>query len=72
MSVIKCMECGETYTSYDTLSFREWYESRGEFWGAPCSERMVEYSCPQCGSDDLDFEYVEPDDDDEEEEEDEA
>jgi hypothetical protein len=29
-------------TGEATIQYSEWNESRGEFWGAPCSERMSE------------------------------
>lgn len=58
----KCHSCGEVV---DYPDIREWDEPRGEFWGMPCSEHMIEWYCPVCGSDDIDQDFYE----DEEEEE---
>ena len=42
----KCENCGSKITDEDYLTD---FESRGEFWGAPCSEEVVYgYSCPAC------------------------
>lgn len=42
-----CEECKAVITDEDYLSE---YESRGEYWGMPCSERVVYgYKCPVCG-----------------------
>lgn len=43
-----CLECGQ-WT--DDVEVNEWDENRGEFWGMPCTEHMVEWLCPNCGSD---------------------
>lgn len=44
-----CAECGEVL---DDESFTSQYESRGECWGAPCSERIsTGYTCSSCGHD---------------------
>ena len=43
----KCYECK---TLFDEPRAVE--ESRGEFWGMPCSETM--YYCPHCGSEEWD------------------
>lgn len=59
MSKCKCQDCGWIGDDHE-LEKEEWYESRGEFWGSPCSEHMVEMRCPHCGSDDID-EYYEND-----------
>ena len=55
--MMKCYDCGEVFPD-DEVVIEEWYESRGEFWGMPCSERMVEWRCPFCNSDEVD-EYEE-------------
>ena len=52
VDMIKCDNC-EYKFDLDKLSDEQFigaYESRGEFWGAPCSEYMV-YGCycPECG-----------------------
>ena len=39
-----CESCGRDFDRP-----RQVEESRGEFWGAPCSETM--YYCPHCGDD---------------------
>lgn len=59
-----CYDCKE---KFDYPEIREWDEPRGEFWGAPCSEHMVEWHCPVCGSEDVEEYYG--DDDEEEEDE---
>ncbi len=42
-----CGYCGE---KLDEEDIRTANESRGEFWGAPCSECIViGYNCPHCG-----------------------
>ena len=46
MSKLKCLECGNVFDD-DEISY--WSESRGEFWGEPCSEEMS--GCPYCGGD---------------------
>lgn len=38
----KCTECETVFEEPKT-----WKESRGEFWGIPCSETMC--GCPECG-----------------------
>lgn len=50
--VYKCSHCGETFTE-DEVVVKTWRESRGEFWGTPCSEEMSESTCPHCGSEDF-------------------
>lgn len=39
-----CLDCGKRFNHFKRVE-----ESRGEFWGIPCSETM--YYCPHCGSD---------------------
>jgi len=42
-----CESCGERLDDEEVNSC---YESRGEFWGAPCSENIVTgYKCGNCG-----------------------
>jgi predicted RNA-binding Zn-ribbon protein involved in translation (DUF1610 family) len=42
-----CEKCKTVITSNDYTSE---YESRGEYWGAPCDECVVTgYVCPECG-----------------------
>ena len=38
-----CEECGKVFEEDEICT---WQESRGEFWGAPCSEEME--GCPHC------------------------
>lgn len=40
--MFKCTECGRVFEEP-----AEWEESRGEYWGVPCTETM--YGCPYCG-----------------------
>ena len=41
-----CSNCGELLNGEDIKTIRE---SRGEFWGAPCSETIiVGYMCSKC------------------------
>lgn len=43
----KCRECGAELIEEDYYGGNE---SRGEFWGAPCSEYVVYgYVCHECG-----------------------
>lgn len=42
----KCLDCGHVF---DDGEQEVWEESRGEFWGAPCSE--VVDGCPRCHGD---------------------
>jgi hypothetical protein len=45
--LVYCGNCGE---KLDDDDIRQVWESRGEFWGAPCSECMVVgYCCHECG-----------------------
>ena len=39
----KCVECGMLFEEGEQAV---WYESRGEFWGVSCEERMT--GCPKC------------------------
>lgn len=39
----KCLECGHIFEEGEQAC---WLESRGEFWGTPCSEHMS--GCPLC------------------------
>ena len=42
-----CENCGE---KLDDEDINQVSESRGEYWGAPCSEMVVTgYSCSKCG-----------------------
>jgi hypothetical protein len=43
----RCNDCGCEFCQPKAVE-----ESRGEFWGIPCSETM--YYCPNCESDDFD------------------
>ena len=49
MKTFKCLDCGRIFDSPKVVE-----ESRGEFWGMPCTETM--YYCPYCGGD---IDYVE-------------
>lgn len=43
-----CAECGAVLDDED---FTRQYESRGEFWGVPCSECITTgYECSKCGN----------------------
>lgn len=44
-----CFNCGKVFDEEESGTR---YESRGEFWGMPCSEPMM--CCPYCGSDEFD------------------
>ena len=57
-----CIECGKTF---DESEIAVWEESRGEFWGVPCSETMN--GCPYCHGD---YEEYREDEDEDEESED--
>jgi hypothetical protein len=42
-----CSECGEKLDDEDIITSTE---SRGEFWGAPCSETIITaFKCSHCG-----------------------
>lgn len=42
----KCLECGNIFEEGEQA---HWSESRGEYWGTPCSEEMS--GCPLCKGD---------------------
>lgn len=42
----KCLDCGNIFEEGEQA---RWNESRGEFWGVPCSEEMS--GCPLCHGD---------------------
>ena len=48
----RCNACGEIF---DELGCKAVEESRGEYWGIPCSETVYYECCPHCGEED-DFE----------------
>jgi hypothetical protein len=54
-----CVDCGAILDEDDLVPVRE---SRGEFWGMPCSEELG--GCPKCRC--VDFEEYDEYDDDEE------
>lgn len=62
----RCNDCGLEFSRLKAVE-----ESRGEFWGVPCSETL--YVCPNCEGDDIDEidRDYDGDDDDEELDEDE-
>ena len=66
LDLVKCAECGKVFEK-DEVDVEEWDEPRGEYWGIPCSEHMIEWRCPHCGSPDLLEDYF-PNDEDEEDE----
>lgn len=41
--MFKCEDCGKTFDWPNKVA-----ESRGEYWGIPCTEDV--YYCPYCGS----------------------
>lgn len=41
-----CLECGKTF---EDSEIAHWQESRGEFWGVPCTETVS--GCPHCRGD---------------------
>ena len=44
------MNCDECKAELQDEDIHSVYESRGEFWGAPCSEEVVTgYTCKNCG-----------------------
>lgn len=64
----KCADCGAIF---DEDEIAEWKESRGEFWGMPCYEKMA--GCPRCfscGIDEYDPDAEEENDEDEDGDED--
>lgn len=38
-----CVDCGKVF---DEEEISVWHESRGVYWGEPCTEKM--YGCPNC------------------------
>ncbi|MBR4377333.1 MAG: hypothetical protein IKP50_00385 [Bacilli bacterium] len=40
--------CEDCKSWFDEPNVIEYDESRGEYWGIPCSEHMVEWYCPYC------------------------
>ena len=48
----RCNECGHLFEEGEQA---RWSESRGEFWGTPCSEEMS--GCPLCKGD---YEEIKP------------
>lgn len=61
MSTYKCNHCNTIFTDEEidrVVSF----ESRGECWGSPCREKVVEEVCPNCGSSNFDTYYEDEDD----------
>ena len=60
----RCLDCGHIFEEGEQ---GRWTESRGEYWGTPCSEKMIgcpichgEYEettpCEICGSEHLEYE----------------
>lgn len=45
MMKYKCAECGNVFSEDEVAT---WEESRGEFWGMPCYEKVS--GCPYCHS----------------------
>ena len=43
-----CDHCDEPIDVGSTIWVATWSESRGEFWGAPCSETMQSVWCNEC------------------------
>jgi hypothetical protein len=41
-----CIECGHVFDEDEIVA---WKESRGEYWGTPCSELIS--GCPKCKGD---------------------
>lgn len=58
--MIKCYDCGAVFEDSEVV-VEEWDEPRGEYWGMPCTEHMVEWRCPFCNSDEVD-DYTEDED----------
>lgn len=48
--MFKCLDCGEIF---EEPSVETWNET-SEYWGRPVNEPFTVYTCPSCGSDDLD------------------
>lgn len=57
-----CNECGEIINA-DELDCEAHYEDRGECWGSRCREKVYIYSCPNCGSQDIEpyYDYLDED-----------
>ena len=53
VKMIKCHDCDRVFSELDVV-VKDYYESRGEYWGMPCSEHILEWHCPFCNSEDLD------------------
>lgn len=49
-TIYKCRDCKARFEE----PVREEYTERYEYWGATFSQKYVEDSCPECGSDLLD------------------
>lgn len=49
-----CPQC-EQWT--DDIAIEEWDEYR-EFWGMPSIEHLIEWRCPNCGSDAITNDWV--------------
>jgi Zn finger protein HypA/HybF involved in hydrogenase expression len=49
-----CNDCGGVYTE-EELDCELHYEDRGEFWGSPCREKVYVYTCPDCGSEEIEI-----------------
>ena len=45
----RCLDCKEIFDEPDA---RTW-EEVSEYWGRPVGEKFTEYTCPSCGSDDI-------------------
>ena len=48
--MFKCNSCGKIFDEPYNYSVEE---SRGEYWGIPCTETMYYSECPHCGEDDF-------------------
>lgn len=42
--------CADCQNWFDAPEVVEYDEPRGEYWGMPCSEHMIEWHCPCCDS----------------------
>lgn len=42
-----CEDCQQWFDDPDVVEFDE---PRGEYWGIPCTEHMIEWHCPYCNS----------------------
>ena len=43
--------CNKCHTWFDNYYVREVEESRGEYWGIPCTETVYYEYCPNCHAD---------------------